>query len=142
MPPVALAHTEDGFEVELAPEPPLRLAYLRVHDSYNPKKLLAGLEVMKAWVHEHGIDAPLIGMSEDDPDLVPAEQCRYDWCVPIPPTLSPTGRIDVRALEGGPTARMRVQGDFHRTARAWDWLFQVWLPSSGYEPRNQPAREH
>jgi DNA gyrase inhibitor GyrI len=38
-------------------------------------------------------------------------------------------------------AVVRVSGDLHKVATAWDYLYREWLLTSGYEPEHAPALE-
>lgn len=142
LPDAELAANPDGFAVTVAREDALELVTFRVRGAYEPERLIDGVNRMTAFAAAHGVTEPLIGMSEDDPDVTPPAECRYDWAVPRPRGVTPEPPFVARRLRGGAIATMRVRGDFAVTARAWDWLFRVWLPASGYEPRDQPAREH
>src|SRR5262249_4413171 len=113
-----------------------------VHDSYRPARLLAGLRELSAWAGRHAKAGTLLGASQDDPDVTPLSECRYDWCVTVEGNPPTAGSIGLRAFPGGLTATLHVDGTFAKVARAWDWLFSCWLPRSGYEPRDAPAREH
>ncbi|MGE0784147.1 MAG: GyrI-like domain-containing protein [Sandaracinaceae bacterium] len=86
--------------------------------------------------------AETIGAQQDDPEITPRERCRYDWMVPIGERLDVRAPIRHRRLDGGTVARLHVAGDLERCARAWEWVFRVWLPRSGCEPADAPAREH
>ncbi len=139
----ALRDNDDGFRVQLVQESSQRLGYVRVHGSYvQPQKMMEAAAKVASWAKAQGITHPLVGMAEDDPELTPLEQCRYDFAVPLPEAMKPPRWMATRTLEAGTTATLEVQGQMPLLARAWDWLFQVWLPASRYEPRGAPAREH
>jgi AraC family transcriptional regulator len=141
--PRELVDNEDGFEAVIAREAAMPVAYVRVHDPYGSwERGLAALHDLHAWARQHAIAEQMIGASQDDPEITPRERCRYDWLLPIngsPPLRPPIRR---RVLPACLVARVRVAGDLAKCERVWEWLFRVWLPSSGYEPADSPAREH
>lgn len=77
-------HANGRFPVQIVERPALRVAYLRIVDSYDVSRTLDGYAAFIAWLRtQNGGAMPagtLIGVSHDDPDVTPAAQCRYDFC--------------------------------------------------------------
>ena len=133
----------DRFRVRLLQRPAQRVAYVRVIGTHAAERLLAGFDQLLAWGKRHGLvpRAELLGMSEDDPDITPQPKYRYDFCLVLPPEFSPGRDISVRTLPAGQFAALHCRGDIHQLDRAWNYLFRVWLPASGHQPRHRPAME-
>ena len=53
----------------------------------------------------------------------------------------PAGDIGRFAFPPMRVAQAVVRGDIELEARAIDWLYKTWLPTSGYVPDDQPAFE-
>jgi DNA gyrase inhibitor GyrI len=80
-------------------------------------------------------------MSQDDPDITPPTQCRYDLCVVAPPDFNGDGDISARTLPAGQMAVLGCTGDIIKVDRAWQYLYRFWLPRSRYLPADLPAME-
>jgi AraC family transcriptional regulator len=133
----------DRFRVRVVERPAQRVAYVRVIGTHKAERLLAGFETLMAWGKRHGLvpEAELIGMSQDDPNITPMHKYRYDFCLALPAGLQPAGDINVRTLPASRFGALHCRGDIHKLDRAWNHLFQAWLPGSGYEPTLEPAME-
>lgn len=134
----------DGFKVKLVALPAQQLAYIRVDDSYRAwERVVAAHDRLMRWYRQHyGSDPPaLYGMSQDDPDVTPIEQCRFDWAVPISGAFRPAEGIQQRQIPPLRLAYVAVQGDVALLDRAWQFLWRYWLPHSRYQPDNLPAME-
>lgn len=130
--------------VQIKPLPPHRIAYIRVTDAYQPGKLSQAYERLIAWYQQQGgelVKSTLIGMSQDDPDVVPMELCRYDICLTIPNDWLPAGDIDIRTFPACQIAYIHCAGDIRLIDRAIQYLYRYWLPNSTYLPDNLPALE-
>jgi AraC family transcriptional regulator len=123
----------------------IRLAYVRVIGGYlNPQALIDGYHAIEAWADRHGIDratSQLIGMSMDDPDIVPLRKCRYDFCRTV--TLKPPSRTGASytALPACDWAIAECKGDMGDVEHVWNYLFREWLPASAWQPAAIPVLE-
>jgi AraC family transcriptional regulator len=133
----------DRFRVRLVERPVQRIAYERVIGSFDPHKLLAAFDRLMAWGRRHGLvpGAQLIGKSLDDPDITPMKKYRFDWCLVLPPGQDAKGEVSFGVIPANRYAAVRCAGDIHKEGRAWRYLFHVWLPSSGYQPADEPMME-
>jgi AraC family transcriptional regulator len=133
----------DGFRVRLLDRPAERIAYVRVIGCHDPERLLAGMNQLLDWGRQAGLvpGAPLIGMSQDDPDITPLNKYRYDWCLVLPPGVEASRELSPGRIPAHRFASLHCHGDIHRLDRAWRYLFNVWLPGSGYQPTHYPAQE-
>ena len=137
------ASNPDRFRVKLIDRPAQRIAFVRVIGGYNPEKIMAGFEKLMAWGRRRGLvpSAQLLGMSQDDPEITPMKQYRFDWCLALPPSLNPDGEINVSTIPANRFAVLHFRGDIHKELRAWKYLFDTWLPRSGYQPTQDAAME-
>ncbi len=55
--------------------------------------------------------------------------------------MAPGGEVGVQTLEGGEYAVITHRGPYPRLGETYRWLYGVWLPTSGREPRHAPPFE-
>ncbi len=131
-----------SYEVRLVDRPPQRVAFLRHVGPYTEVGPTFGR--LGAWAGPRGVFGPrtqMLGVCHDDPKVTPADKLRYDCCVTVPDHVQPEGEVGVMTIEGGPHAVITHKGPYTQLAQAYDWLYAVWLPTSGREPRHAPPFE-
>lgn len=96
-----------------------------------------------AWGRQRGIlpGAQLIGKSKDDPDITPMKKYEFDWCLVLPPGVKANGEVNDDVIPANRFAVVRCTGDVHKADRLWRYVFQTWLPGSGYQPADEPLLE-
>jgi AraC family transcriptional regulator len=138
---LAAGQNPDGFEVSVRNLPARRVAYLRVFEPFRPGVVQAACERMLAWAIEREIaDGQWLGYMWDEPEIVALADCRYDVALEVE-DIDPEGEIGCFEFPPMCVAEVVLSGDLALEARAIDWLYQTWLPRSGYVPDNQPAFE-
>jgi AraC family transcriptional regulator len=131
----------DGFTVQLRELPARTVAYIRVHNSYRPGVVPAAIQRLLTWAEARGLaDGQWLGYQWEDPEIVPAEQCRYDVAVEVP-DVEPEGEVGRFDFPPMLVAQVEIRGAIDLEMRAIDWLYRTWLPTSGYVPANLPAFE-
>jgi AraC family transcriptional regulator len=145
MKPFPLEQAPPGMRVRIERFGPLKLAYVRVVGAYlKPDELKAALGRLEDWAERTGIDRQrslLIGMSMDDPEIVPLEKCRYDFCRTVERAPGPRQGISFTTLRACDWAICHIKGDLALFDRAYNYLFKHWLPQSGYQPAPLPGME-
>lgn len=133
----------DRFRVTVRERPKLRIGYVRVIGGYSPDKILAGYRRLIDWGLRKNLvpEATLLGMSQDDPDITPRAKYRFDWCLVLPDGVEASGAVHPGVIPAGQYGVLHCQGDIHKVFRAWTYLFNTWLPRSGFEPTQGPAME-
>ena len=130
----------DGFRVRLRDLPARTVAYIRVLRPYAGG-VVEATQRLVAWAATRGkADGPWLGYQWDDPEIVALEDCRYDVAVEVD-RVEPegeVGRFDFPAMR---VAEIEMFGGIDLELRALGWLYGTWLPSSGYEPDDQPGFE-
>lgn len=131
-----------GLEVVIRALPPRRLAYLRVLRPYEPGRVVDAAARLVGWAEARGCaDSPWYGYQWDDPDLVDHALCRYDVAVEIDQELAAQGEVGRLDLPAMTVAEIALDGDLQLEQRALDWLYETWLPSSGWAPDDHPCFE-
>jgi AraC-like DNA-binding protein/DNA gyrase inhibitor GyrI len=147
-----------------------RYVYIRVFAPYGNTRLVDAYHALIAWLGGRQTDlrdVVFIGMSLDDPAVTPSENCRYDLGVAFAKTAGGDGLLEeivrsrgragniphpeasecesrgfnIRDFEPQEIASMHCVGDLDQMARAWQYLYRVWLPSVAFEPADLPAME-
>lgn len=132
----------EAFEVRLRDLAEQTIAYIRIVNAYaNPQQIMQAFLDLTSWAKVHAPGGTLIGMSEDDPDVTPPEQCRYDVCMTVPAATKVPAHLSVRTLPACRIAAIHCVGDIALVDRAWQYLYQHWLPYSSFLPDNIPAME-
>lgn len=147
-----------------------RYVYIRVFAPYGNTRLVDAYHALAAWLAARGNatqDVVFTGMSQDDPAVTPPEKCRYDLGIAFPQERGglleqivrardhgPRSGFDlpsraecnaagcsIRDFDAQPIAALHCVGDLAHVGRAWQYLYRVWLPASGFEPADLPAME-
>lgn len=148
-----------------------RFVYFRVLNSYGNERLMEAYKSLLNWLTERQTDlndVVLIGMSADDPSITPPEKCSYDMGVVFPKNADDQGIVGeilkswqrpsrslqmpdraeceplgmtIRDFEAEDVAVLHCAGDISAVGTAWQYLFRIWLPASGYQPANSPGFE-
>lgn len=128
--------------VRLIDHPPVRMGYLRYQGAYGPALGRFWGETFGPWLATQNLGAVArFGISHDDPSLVPADQCRYDCGVAVPPGWVPNSGALVTELPGGRYAALAFEGTAAEIGAAWRQLMGRWLPSSGLQLDARPCYE-
>ncbi|MCU7371852.1 AraC family transcriptional regulator [Paucibacter sp. O1-1] len=132
-----------SMQVEIKTLAPQRIAYLRYIGAYGPAVTQFWGEKVAPWMQAEGLlGRPSYGISHDDPSVTPADRCRYDAAVAVPPDYQASGEASITELPGGRYAVARFEGSGAEIGAAWSALFREWLPSSGLRCDGRPCFEH
>ena len=132
----------EPFEVVVCRHPAMRLAYVRVRWPAVPDALAVGYETLTGWLTERGVDwraCPLVGMSWDNYETTPIERVQFDLGFGVGEDVRGDDVVGVQSLPAIEAAETRAAGPLIRIARAWDHLYERWLPGSSYEPDDLPG---
>ncbi|MEZ6135086.1 MAG: AraC family transcriptional regulator [Pirellulaceae bacterium] len=135
---------EENFEVTIREQPEICIATISEKFGKDGSGLLAAYQELVEWARAHewySDDITRFAISRDDIEVTPAEHYRMEFGIAIPRILQGNGRVCIDTLPGGTYALARVEGDIHRVAQAWDYLYKHWLPGSGFLPTDHPAVE-
>lgn len=162
---------EAGLRVRIGRMERCRYVYFRVFNSYGNERLMDAYHSLVNWLARRQTDLDdvvLIGMSQDDPSITPPEKCSYDMGVaflknaedqgivgeilksrqrsnrsllmPDRAECEPLG-LTMRDFEAEAVAVLHCAGDLSAVGIAWQYLFRIWLPASGFQPANMPGLE-
>jgi AraC family transcriptional regulator len=128
--------------IETVDRKPVRVAARRYVGPYGEPLGKFWRKVVTPWLADNGlVDCPRYGVPLDDPSSTPAEQCRYDCCVELPPGLT-VGDASERAIPGGRYAVTRFKGTGAQIGAAWDGFAGACMTSGMTMDGARPAFEH
>lgn len=132
-----------NINVEVKEMPAFRVAYVRHLSGYNEKIGEAWTKLFR-WAGPRGLigpDTKMIGIPHDNPDITPGDKCRYDACLTIPYDMPAADEIGIMTIPGGKHAVFHFEGLEQEIGQAYDNLYGIWLPQSGYQPEDRPCYE-
>lgn len=77
----------------------------------------------------------------DDPETVDAEKLRVSCGIAVPAGTEVSGEVGSMTIPAGKYAEARFNVDATQFGGAWNWVYGVWLPDSGYQPDDRPCFE-
>ncbi|GAA0366751.1 AraC family transcriptional regulator [Bacillus horti] len=119
-----------------------RLAYVRKVGPYGTTNYEAMVQ-LKKWAEERGLltdRAVLYGIPQDNPEITPPKQCRYDACIAIAEDYPLDESILESELAGGSYAVCTVMHTAEDIQRAWAKLLPT-IERLGYKIDNTPIIE-
>ncbi|MBU1239155.1 AraC family transcriptional regulator [Myxococcota bacterium] len=99
-----------------------------------------------AWAGPRGLlnfpETKIIAVYHDSPEITDESKLRTSICVNVPPDTVVTDDVGKMTLAGGKYAvghfTVKELSDY---PRAWNTMFGLWLPESGFEPADSPCFE-
>lgn len=131
-----------NMKVEVKKLPARHLAYFPQLDGYDQKKIELAWEKLCSWGTSQNLinpDTTFIGISFDNPCVTPADKCRYYACLNVDEGVIPPKGFGIIDLPAGQHAVSRYVGNGNNMAQAWNELYGLWLPTSGFEPEDSPC---
>ncbi len=135
-------HEDSSMQVRIEDRPPVRIAFLRHVGPYSD--VHATWRKLRDWAGPRGLlgpDVPLVGVSHDNPATTSPERIRYDAGMAVDASVQPHGRINVQDLQGGTYAVVTHRGPYWKLPDIYSYIYNQWLPDSGYQPCDLPAYE-
>ena len=141
--PMSDEEKRSAFPVRLIDIPERQVAYIRVTNAFEMDRVLAALKAIIEWAKAQDIFAEgvLFGMTVDDPHVTPKHLYRYEVCLASSFPFECTEGMSKLRMPAMQYAAIKVSGDIHKVATAWDYLYRDWLINSAYEAEHAPALE-
>jgi AraC family transcriptional regulator len=141
--PMSAEEKRTAFPVRLLDIAERQVAYIRVTNAFDLDRLLAAVKTMIEWAKSQHIFSQgiLFGMTVDDPHVTPKHLYRYEVCLASSSPFQCTKGMSKLKMPAMRYAAVKVSGDIHKVATAWDYLYRDWLINSAYEPEHAPALE-
>lgn len=134
-------------QVTVVDKPEMTVAYVRHTGPYFGDEAL--FQRLFSTLYEWAAPRDLIqrGRTEeiiiyhDDPGTVDPEKLRVSCCISVPTETEVSGEIGKMTIPAGRYAEARFVVDATQFGGAWNWVYGVWLPESGYQPDDRLCYE-
>lgn len=70
----------------------------------------------------------------DELNITDFSQFKADVCISVAPGTNAEGEIGVSSIAGGKYAVAQFEIDADQYEEAWNFMFTLWLPGSGFQP--------
>ena len=134
----------EQVDVQVKTLPNKRMGKLESKNGYETESLFSTWDTLSEWVQGKGIVKEKqfkLAWCYDNPAVTPANKCKYVASIEIDNSVSVTKPFGVIDFPEGKYAVIYVKGSPDDITQAQMYLFNCWLPSSGYEPDNLPMLE-
>lgn len=117
---------------------PIRAAYIR-HSGYDIS-IKNSWNRLYAWSLENGIpeNARQIGFHHDNPTITPLSECAYIAAIEIDKDIQPHGTVAHFEIPASLCAVFSISGKYGDVLRFMQYVYQIWLPGSGFEAKTLP----
>ena len=113
-------------------------AYIR-HKGYDPSVSKAWDRLM-AYAYEQKIESAVqIGLFHDNPVITPYDTCSYVAALEVDEGFSTTNSISKFEIEESLCAVFHYEGIYGEVVKLMVYIYNYWLPNSGYEAKTLPA---
>jgi AraC family transcriptional regulator len=130
------------YDIEIGATPGLRLIGLDHTGDYNA--IGTTFDRLTALAAAKGLfrpDTRMFGVYYDSPNDVPVAKLRSFAGLTAPEGVAPDGGLRLEVVKPGSVASLVHKGPYAELAKAYDFLFCAWLPTSGREPDDRPPFE-
>lgn len=119
-----------------------KIAFFRNVGEYGEKQNKELMEAFKQWaqLQEELDDSTILGIPQDNPQVTPKEQCRYDVCVRIQQDFHVTEPAQVGTFTGGKYAVFLLDHTKEAVSEFWSTIFSE-IEKHNLSIRQQPIIE-
>lgn len=123
---------------KIVKSPPIYAAYIR-HRGYNIS-IKNSWNRLLAWSIENGIseNARHIGFHHDNPTITPLDECAYIAAIEVKKGMRMHGSVAYFEIPASLCAVFHVQGKYGDLLHFMRYVYQQWLPESGFETKTLP----
>lgn len=134
---------QNTLNVQVRSMPELPIAYVRHHGAYNPldKKLFQSLfSQLISWAAPRNLFNPpstkaMTIFSSGHPETTAPNHLSVDVAISIDKQIAVEGEVGKRVIPAGQYAVISlIEATMEECGEAWNTLFNIWLPNSGYQP--------
>ncbi len=144
---IAMKNQDLKTDIQVKEVGEMHFAYLRHIGPYAGNEQLFGGLFGKVfnWAGPRGLirfpETKSICIYHDNPDLTEEDKLRISVGITVPPDTPVDGEIGKMLIPGGKYAVAHFEIDPIDYGRAWDMVYGVWMPESGYQPDDRPCFE-
>lgn len=128
-----------GIVPKIVKTTPVMAAYIR-HKGYDIS-IKNSWNRLLAWSIENNLpqDAPQLGIHHDNPIITPLSECAYVAAVEVKDIIRTSSAIAFFELPSALCAVFHIEGKYGDVLHFMRYVYQVWLPNSGFEAKTIPA---
>ncbi|MCX7747465.1 MAG: AraC family transcriptional regulator [Clostridia bacterium] len=130
------------INAEVREMPEYNVAFIRKIGPYVKETCQPAFRELMKWAGPRNYVWPekILAIYWDNPDVTPAEKCRFDACIIVPDGTVSEGQVYIQSISGGPYAvcHFEIKPDYIQ--QAWEDAY-VWLCDTGYECNDKPCYE-
>lgn len=117
---------------------PIYAAYIR-HHGYNIS-IKNSWNRLRAWCIENDIpeNSRQIGFHHDNPTITPLNECAYIAAVEVKKGMNLHGSVAYFEIPASLCAVFTIQGKYGDVLHFMRYVYQIWLPESGFEAKTLP----
>ncbi len=129
--------------MEIKTFPAYHIAYVQSREGYN-RSIGGAWRTLFRWASPKNLvtgNTLMIGIPLDNPDITPRGKCRYNACITVPPEVRAEGEVGTGQIAAGKYSVYHFRGKQSLIKDAYSYIYGVWLPQSGWVPKDRPALE-
>jgi AraC family transcriptional regulator len=111
---------------------------------YGSRGITEMWQRFEAWCTAHGLTSSrrrMFGIAQDNPNITPVNQTRYDACIEVDDSFEPSGEVGVQTIRGGRYACTAFFGPAAEIKAAWVRFLAKAMPDAGHQHDVAPAME-
>ncbi|TLP39285.1 AraC family transcriptional regulator [Arcobacter arenosus] len=130
----------DKSEPKIVKLNPMKIYYLR-NKGYSKESLKKTWQKIQAWIYTNNItNYKELAFYHDNPVITPANDCVYVAAVFVEDKIDLSNtNLPHFKISGGLYASFEISGVHGDILRLLQWVYQDWLPKSGFETTTNPA---
>ncbi len=129
----------EGLEPSIKVIPQKTCAYLRLK-GYNEGNLIKVWQRLLAFAYQCDLkNNTHIGIYHDSTIMIPYEECNYIAALEVPESFEPNNSISKLKINESLCAVFHYEGKYGDIERLMIYIYQYWMPNSGYEVVTLPA---
>ena len=120
------------------------VAYMRYVGPYGPRGIPEPWMRLRRWMGTRGLELASTvrpGIAHDDAGITERAKCSYDACVVVPRDVAADRWVNLTDVPAGRYAVAAFHGTASGIEGAWQYVFERWLPDSGYQPDDRACFE-
>jgi len=127
---------------EVREMPAYTVAFMRKIGPFIKETCGPEFERLMRWAGPRNFVGPgkVLGIYWDNPEVTPAEKCRFDACIIVPEGTEPEGQVSIQTIRGGPYAVCHFECTPDGIQAAWEDAF-AWVCGSGFDCNDSPCYE-
>ena len=130
------------MDAQVKQMPDYHLAYVRKTGPYGAETCQRAFEELMQWAGstDHMASAAVLALYWDDPQITPADKCRTDACISVPPGTAVEDPVAIQTIGGGPYLVCPFEITSEGFAQAWQEAYDHFM-SNQYEGDEKPCYE-